>query len=775
MVDFDILKKYNTTNARIRELCTCENNESKDYECRKKLEERLQARIQAGIEVSLANAHYYSSADLAWDSAPIVKENIPLMLYAQKKIQVNRCASELEKLSCANEFIRRSETGEIIEVDLPRLYQVSVNLVRHYLTRRIAAQSTKYTNLFPNLKYESRSTSPESKLRAEVLSQRVEMMVDQYNYRHLQTQVIRDLFLYGHCFLFPASAWDREVQWVKKQVAMEFATNTDFEVEAKVVREGLAFIRTHPSRVFWDLAEAPCTLNTDTGCSYVGFWDVRRYRDLMGNTAYFNREKIKIGSGGRYFYDKHQLYFDSTFSATQIKFSSLDTLRASDPSADNDTKNLYPFYMTHEADETMFVTEYYERLIPNEHGLGDYPFPVWVRFVVASDATIIYGEFLPSIPAVYFGYNENDSRMVNISPAHELMSFQDQLSNLLSQLLLTAKANAWQIVTVDTDAVEPQILEALRKTMEGKDYYTHPRLLEYSGNKIRALGVNSNNPMSVVEKRSSEDITKYFQAIAQLLNLVERMMVLSPQELGQASPREITATESSEMSASTNTIYTFISDAIDEGRAAMKKMIYEALVTKATADIKVPVLDSYSPSTIESAGFTDATPAGSPRQEIIGTRELLVHDYVFSSRDGSERPANSLMAQTLTQLLGQLFQVPELIQAMGKKRLYEVINEIFRMSGTGVNLRLELREGEEDTFGPSPDEIQSTIQELVKAIQDTQNTVAGQQEQIDQLTELAKSIMPGESAPGVPGVPPIAAPLPPMGNSAMPIGGVPMF
>jgi hypothetical protein len=188
-------------------------------------------------------------------------------------------------------------------------------------------------------------------------------------------------------------------------------------------------------------------------------------------------------------------------------------------------------------------------------------------------------------------------------------------------------------------------------------------------------------------------------SLFQLLNLVEKLMILSPQELGQAAQREISATEVSEIANTTNTIYAFISEGIDEMRAAAKKMIYEHLVCCSTTEFNVPVKQRFSLKTITDAGLEiedtgdqDEKPRG---RNIIGTPNNLVHEYLFSGRDGSERSRDTQAAQTLTQLFAQVMGMKPIAEALGKERMFGILNEIFRMSGAGYDLNLEMDEEDE--------------------------------------------------------------------------------
>lgn len=776
MVDPSILKEFGSDHNAIKELFTCEEPDNRLFDYKRQFQKRINSRLINGWTFSLQNSHLYSAADLAWDAAPITRENIPLLLYAQKKIKIDRCAEELDSLSCAPQFVRRDADNKVVDIDLPKLFDTPVNLLRSYLTRRVAPQATKYNSMFPCFKYEPRATDLIGKLRGDALSQRIEMMADQYSYRHLQTQIIRDMLLYGHATLFPGCSWERELQWQRATSVGDASV-----LECKVVREGVPFVKPHPSRVFWDLMCPLETINSNTGAEYIGYWDLRKYQDILSNPHYFNRQKIKMSTNGRDFYQQYRLYFDSQFNAQRIRFMSLSDLKSRDPVAGNDTQVISPFYQGCDADEALFFTEYYERCIPAECGLGRYPHPVWLRLVVASDDTVIFGEFLPtSTPAIYFGYNENDARTLNIATSHEIMPFQDQVTNLLGQLLLSAKNNALKIVTMDTDMIDDRVREAVKKTMTGDKYYVDPIVIEYSGIKVRQTQANAQDPVKMIERSASDDITTYFKAITSVLSIIERMLVLSPQELGQPAERIITATESAAISSSTTTVYSFISQSIDEGRAAWKRFVYEALVNKATEEVRVPVIDRYTPDTIQAAGFTLNNPGidrADAQQMVTGSKEKLIHDYTFSSRDGGDRPSSQSAAQSLTQLLSQLIPTPGIIQAMGKKKLYEMINEIVRQSGAGFDLNLTVKEGEDDSFGPSQEQqIQQAIQQLGQGLQKQGNELQqlGQQAQVtdQQLQQVLAALLPKAQGPSQ--MPGQVQPGGPMGPGGPPPSGPPM-
>ena len=747
MVDLDILKQAGTTNERLRDVLTSvrpddfkqlskdkQKKIDKDISNRERIEKLINSRLREHIVFTLRNHHIYSAVDLAWDAAPINKQTIPLVMYAQKRLSLDSCVSELDKLKVTDKFVRKSESGQPTQIDLPKFFETNINLVRSLITRRLSAQSNKYNNLYPFFKYDPRSTTPTAKLKGDVLSQRMDIMADQYDYRHFQTQTIRDMMLYGHSVAFPRASWEREVQWQRKNLAEEFR-GEELEKEARVIKEGLSWINPHPSRVFWDINHPLNSLNSDSGAEYVGYWEVLKYQDISNNPAFFNRSRVSYTDFTTGLFGNNNAYWSQYYSTV------VAPPRVEDLTSSNDRRNQIGLYNSEYDDSSIFVTEFYWKIIPKEYGIGDYPYPVWVHFKIASEDTIIFAEIMPSSPAAVYSFNENDNRLVNISIAHELMGFQDQLTNLFSQLLETAKADLFAVAVLNSDIFPDdtegqKLAEEFRATMQGENFYATTHVLEASFSRLRELGIDTNadNIFKVVRSSPNSNMQSIFNSIVQVLSMAERLMALSPQEQGQPSPRETSATEVQVIANTTESVYGFISDAIDEGRAAMKRICYESLIACGRDQVYLPVLNRYPAQVITAAGFQIAEggdqfdPQLERRYTVIGNKHRLIHDYVFNSRDGSERASNMGAANILTQML-PILQSPQLLQALPREKYYEIINAIFRNAGAGVDLNLQLQAGESNSMMPQEQEdamannqqnnqqMGAMLQELIQVVQ----------------------------------------------------------
>ena len=579
MVPLKHLKNKGLTKQRLKEIFTATDTDSDDYKIRRKLEKRIRSRVRSGVDSTAKNSRLYLAVDLAWDGDAITKEVIPLLLFAQGKIKIKDCYSRLETLGCAEEFTEKDKDGAIKAISMPRLYEVSINLVRSLLMRRIAAQSARYSNLWPYFKYESRSTSMQSRARASLLSARVDVMADQFGYRRQFVQAIRDMFLYSHTVMFPTCAWETHKEIRVKNVRDEYKEDEEVETERVIVREGIDFINPHPTRVYWDASQPLSKLNTDTGPSYVGFWDIYRYGTIKNDPGYFNRDKIAYTSWFPEMIGAHPDMFSYYFAPEVIKSVPTDIQNGGSVALaqQNDRNMNIGFFADNEEDRGLCLANHNERLNPKQEGICDFDGDVWVRFVTTADETVVYAEWLPSIPAIHGGINENDSRYANHSMAHDLLGFQDQLTNILSQLLRDMKTSMVQLWMVNKDVLDKEAQDYIKDAIKGDKMYQDPKAMLYSLAEYDALKLDPDKVIKLIEGNASRKISEAFGAISELLGLAERLMVLSPQELGQNSQRETSASEVVEIAKSVDTIYTFISDGVDEMRSGAKKMIYESL------------------------------------------------------------------------------------------------------------------------------------------------------------------------------------------------------
>lgn len=761
MVDLEVLEAMGSTQNRLREIFTArppseaeraglskEEVDRNDQACklRDQFESDINRRFSENINYALQSYQTYSAVDLAWDAPPINKETYPLMIYAQGRLDLGQCAKTLRDLPCVDKYTTKDAKGNIVSINLPKFFEVNFNLVRSVITRRLAAQANKYTALFPYYKYEPRSTTTVGKLRADILSQVMDIMADQFDLRHHDVQVLRDAMLYAHSVDFVRARWEVEKQTIfDPDINPELRSKDNPEFKTIITKEGVGWVNPHPSRIFWDNAYPLSSINTDTGCEFIGYWDVVRYGDVYNNPVFWNRTTISYSATIVQLFSTYAQYF-SQYYCTITPPCQQNEL---DLSAPNDRLNNIGLYSQDMQSSSMILGNYYRKIIPKDWGIGDYPYPVWLRMIIAGDKTVVYAEFLPSRPACYDGINENDSRQQSISIAMELLPYQDQMTQLLSLLMYTLQSTNIRVLAVDLDVCTEDQVKQMRADVRGLNKVPSVMVFEYSGTKYRELGLNVKSVIDLIQTQPGNAITMIFQAMTQLVQLSERLMALSPNELGQPAPREISATETTMMAGTTETMYGFISDAHDEFRAAKKQILYESYIVCGNQNLRVPVMNRYTRATIQKAGFEIVDedvemyvdPAEPAYYTVIGTKGKLLYNYVFTSRDGALRPVNTQAANTLVQMLG-ILQNPVIMQKIKPDKLYEIVNEIFRLSGAGVDLKLELEEGEPNTMGPDKQQqIEQALAGLTQNAEQERQAVGQLTQQVQQLMQKFEAVL----------------------------------
>jgi hypothetical protein len=727
MIDMEILAESGVTRERLREFFTAEmpsekilakvaedsgdatrkkleRRIKKDIDKREQFENMILSWINEQVVFNLTNNAHFGSLQMAWDSVPINKQIVPLMMYAQGRINFEKCEKSLQTLPGSERFIKAKEGKKYI--DLPKFFDMNINLVRSVITRRKAAQCNKYNNLWPFFKYEARSTALVGKLRAELVSQRMDIMADQYGYRHTQEQIVRDMLLYPFSVSFPRASWEREVQWAKAPVAPEFAEKGKISKIARVVKEGVSWVTPDPSRVIYDNQYPLASINEDNGCEWVGYWDVMRWKDISNDPSFFNRKLVTYDRTMEIF-QKFTAFFD------QFQDRIVPPVAKQDVPAENDRKANVGIYTSEMGDTSTFFTELFVKMIPRKWGIGKYPYPIWLQLKVAGDKTVVFADIMPSGPGAYFGWNQHDGRLLNISMGHELMQFQDQLTNLYTQLLESIKRDLWTVAVLNTDVFPntddgQKALKAFQEVMSSEKWYSDPAILSVSFEKLKDLGIQltADNIFKVVRSAPNNQITSIFNAIVSVINMADRLQSMTSQEQGQASPSGISATESSFLANAKENMEEDISNAIDQGRSAQKRICYESWQACGEDVVTLPVINRFQESVIIKAGLKpveeDIDDLGGQLvfNSVTGSKLRLIHDYIFTSRDGTDRANSTQSAEAIVKILTAITNAPQpvvsaVLKKMGAGKYFELINEAARLA-SGIDLKLDIKPGESD-------------------------------------------------------------------------------
>jgi hypothetical protein len=774
-----------------------------DYELRCYLENLIEARLTEGWQRSFDSFRLYAPVDIAMDSTPYNKTNFPLIMLGQGHINLDVCDRQLAQASpeLHKKIISRDEHGKPFKVNWPRFFEVSYNILHSLVSRRVASVSTPIATRFPFLRYDPAGTAQTSKLRADLVTQYVEKMSEAFGYKHDIIQSVRDCSCYAHQIEFCRSSWTKETrpQYVKPVsdgVDGLGPEDSDYVIEDKVTREGVEFIAPHPSRTFWDVAYPLAKLNVDCGPTYVGYWDVVRYRDIRENMELWNREAVELNPSAYEFLASNDAYFRVYYPDT-IVFPTKDNLGSS-YSMGNDRLANVGYYAQLNDDVPCTKSEMFVKINPKKFGICKYDADVWLRLMVGGTRTVMYAEPMPSRPAVVYHYNENDGRMYSTSFAHAVMPYQDQISNLLSQLLEIQVQGLTKIIELNIDGMAEGDIKIFEDSVKNRNYYAASSILvKYSAESLKDMGVDARLVQRVraVELQTGEKTGEIFRSITQLLAFCERLLFFSPQELGQVAPREITATEANIVNNTTLGVRDFHTLGIEEGLAAKKIILYEAAMAFGSNEVKLSVQDRYTVKTIEEAGFvvvetdgdpttTEFKPLDSGRFTVTGDKTQLQAEYVFTTRDGIERPSSQANAQNMLQMLQIISQGP-MAQLMPKDKILELMNEIGRNLGAGFDLRVALPPGQ-DGAQPLGGDPQQQMQEVMKQVGGAIQQLTQKQAQSDSTIGELKSnltmltqMLAAKGGPALPPGPPtrpgqVAPDIPPGAGAptldAMPVG-----
>lgn len=727
---------------RINETAERKRMEARMRKGRSVWQKRICSRIEEARVKNYKNYRWHYAADLAWDG-PIFADQVPLMLYAQGRIDVEKCAETLKDAmgeERAKEYIEFDEKKGItpVGINAAKLGEKVINVIRPYLTRRKAALSEKYNGLHPWISYEPRNRTMTGKIQAAVTTERIDQVVDMRGVRHDFTQWVHKMLMHSGQWVFVNHPW-----FVEKGIR----TNEAGNVENYVKSEGPILDHPHPTRTFSDPSHPPSSVNFDKGVTYCGYWDVIPYRDIKDNPNYFNASNIKYSTSLQEEFRSYRNFFEAYYDEPN-KIKVVPPSR-NDPfdSMQNDRKSLEGLYNDDDGDCSVFFTHYYERVVPREMGFGTYPLPVWVKLTVANDKTVVRARILPSRPGFYVAHNQDDTRDQNLSMVHEMIPYQDQAQTLVSQLYYLLRLEQILLLAVDTDLIpDKKMRKQLQDYLKGKRDRFEAFYMEWSGTRVREIQrTQAQDPFQFVSSSIQPQIQTTLKGIGETLNLMEKMLMMSPQELGQYVTKETNATEVTSVNKTTNSLNSYLAEGPDEARGALKVIFYESFMALGEDSVPVPVVAQFPEEAVRKAGFEfveeeESEEEGEQEHFVIRAKKSkMVFAYIYNSRDGTERTVSAEASKTLYQFVTQILANEMLLDLFGWKQVAEMISEVFRMSGSPFAIKLpsDLPEGRPSQAknGEVQQQLQQFQQQWQQFTQQVSERLDGHEESIVELEE----------------------------------------
>lgn len=718
MVDLEILRSRGITVEALKEKLagnpltwktTVSSGANNDEVNRHNLWNRIRSRIMEGMNRNFEDYRIYKALDVAWEK-PFQQISMTLLgEFIEKDVNSDKVYKQLEEWGLTHMITQEVDkrtgkpTGKKV-FNLPIFFNVFVPLVRAYATIRWA-KIMNDRNLTPFFKFEPAKMTTPNRLKCEVLTDRVEVMANQYGYYDVTKQAVLKMLHYSWCLQFPKEEWHSEEQIryadaddvADKKLNIQGKECAEGDEIKYTAREGLRYHLPHPTRFFRDLNHGCYTYNTDSGSEFAGYWSIRRYRDLYtGN--YWNKDAVSIGPNS--LIEDHRTFFASVYSACTLQIPVIPKTSSNDGNTliaqtgggtgtlDREKQLAYLYYGTDHMDQGVLTTEYFEKLIPSENGLGDYDGPVWFRFVIAGDnATFLYAAPLPYCPIIYYGYDADESRTNNPSLSLEILPFQDQFSNVLTQIILTAKQNLANMTLVDEDVLTPEAKESILNI--GETLFRKLNVFGYSGKKLLRSQGRANEAIQAhqLPKGNVAELTGVLKTI---LDVLERVLVMSSQEVAQSASHEQTREEVKNIAKSTSTRLLFTSKPIDIAREAWKRQLYYGLMAYGDDDFyaHIPAEMPLKKNVLEDMGFTfvdkdvSITPQDRHRRVKISKKRTAIDLWsLASTRDGDDRVSDAQTAQAMAQIVQSLMANPLTAQAIGAEQAIQITNQICQLAG----------------------------------------------------------------------------------------------
>lgn len=727
-----------------------------DWDRRCFLETLIRGEVIEGQMRCAKNFNAYATMDLAYASLPIHPLVSDLTKCAMGYISLDQCEANISKLSTSakNTLFERDAKGKAIGVNFPKLIEVSHNLVHSLVTRRVAALATEVYQQDPLMKYVPFSNNQTGRLIGDVMTQLAEQMAGAYGYRHDYEESIRQASLYTTSFKFKANRWD-----VEKQVLPEYNSAPagarkagrapKAELKEKIVREGVRFVIPHPSRVGFDIAEPVSKLNNDCGPKWINHWEAVRVGDVLDNPDYWNKEALALDNTIYTWFQSYASYFSQYYTGLCVTLENAERINpicnapisAAALSLSNDRVAQIGVWAQNYRDIGTILTQHYKKIVPKDYGIGTYAHPVWVRFVMAANTTIVFAEIVGSAPASVNSYNASDGLLISPSFAMQAVQYQQMLTNHLTELAHVQAQGLVRIWALNTDGMSKEEIERVEMALKSPDFsQLKDVVIKY---KRKLLVERAEDPRNITEKitqirvETASKTNEIFNNIVQTLAIAERLMFFSPQELGQVSPRTVTATEMKAVRDTTLGIRDFHLVGVKQQIDADKRIIHDSYMAFGSEDLEVPVAERYEPSVIEAAGFEivdDGT--GNPPDglyTIRGKKLGLLYNYTYTVRNTDDTPPEAAVAQGLAQLYEILAKDPVLAENTTLEQRMELFNSLAGIMSSNVfKLRVPPGTDAKKTGASVVTQMQQQLQQFLPAVGNALKQVQEQQAAMEQ-------------------------------------------
>ena len=758
MVDLDLVKcDSDFLKGRFAADATQRTGTAAEQEKVAALLNRIRSRVQEGMSRNLADWQWVYAVDKALDTP--FRQFYPRLFGALEGGDLKGCCDIMRGLDLGNCItVTKDKDGKDQYAVNEENFVILVGLCSSYLKARWA-KITNDRRANPFHKYEPAKLTMVNRTKCEVLTDRVQVMSDQYGYFEVFKQAVHKMLAYSFAIAFIKEEWHTEEQQRAATVkdALESGVGDIGEPKVRVgdavdeiVKEGLRYDIPKPNRVYRDLAHPLYTINTDTGCQFGGYWQIVRYRELK-NAGFWNDDKISLGNGTNPLVDYSSQYFQIYDNAIKVAPSCRpptvdDTaiVPGANTSTNLEAALANQWYGTDHMDQGALVTNHFEKLVPKDNGLGEYPHPVWFRFVLAGDGcTVLWACALPHIPMWYMGYDADESRAKNPSLVMEILPYQYQFETALSQIILSNRQNLSNLTLLNTDVLDDKQDWVKEIAGWGSTIWKKLNIVPASFKRLNRLlqsNSRSQQEMGVSLTLPKASLQEQIAVANMILSTLERALGMSNLEIAQTASHEISATETRSLAAATSNRLTFTATAADSGRDAWKRQIYAYLMAFGDDDMygHIPADNPITQEQLTALGFTFVdhdSLVGAEKYRRVRTQKasLAIPLYEFAStRDGEDRISDSAIATVMATLARDVMSNPMLAQAIGAEQALQWVNAIGYFAGMPRDFKLRFA-------GKPIEEQQAEAQAMLKQVSE-QTLAEADQHIIKAVTPVVEQI-----------------------------------
>lgn len=715
------LKKAGLTSDKLRKLFHPKGGEAARTDKIKDLLQLVESRIQTGVDWCFETCRIVHAVDrmMAAPQYQVTRSLIEEMMDVTDRsvedgkrfmnaLGLNRLLTP--EIDPVTGLPAVDDSGnQVMSINLPMFENVLAPVT-------MAATHGRWASLFdavdahPLYKFTAAVPTPEEKAKVDIITSVIDQWTRAMGYRAVERQSFYQAVVHGWCLNVPQGDF--------------FRAYSGIGGDRVLVKEGVRWAIPHRSRTFYDMAHRPSTINTDTGCQWYGHWDMTRWGEVAADkTLWIETDEsgspsLKLSNVST---GVPALFSSNRWNAYQTLYPC--TMKVPSFTGGQQQRQDKAFeYTRSEFDYGIALANTFHLLTPSQWGLGEYDEPMWFRFVTA------FGDYPLGVipmkysPGVMYLYDADENADDITGFPLQVAPFGDQVTNLLRQYVASVRQNLLRLVVYNKDGLPVDVIRRLEALGKKNNYGDtdfvgmSARQLEAAGQRLGEMFENINFPQV--------DAVAVLNGIGITLSIMERVLQISPNEVGASFSHQVSATEASKMSAAASVRKGFTLGFFEDAIYRRQEILYEALMTEGDDEIFAEVSDTLGIpiAVLEQLGFkVEAGDATRRSFGVVGDKSKLSGARFTTNQVGTRRGSDAMLAQEMMKMMQVVFQSKALIELAGVETVAGWWNTIANYAGLPTDIRFRT-EGVAQQSSP-----EALLQKILPAIQ--QMT----QEQMQQL------------------------------------------